>query len=90
MHYYPHVLDGPKFVAWLDSLGVGTEEYPENNMHGKLLRGENLTEYRADKLLTHLGMHINQIPIDIWIPHYKVSPKDFIFQLERQRECLSV
>lgn len=63
-------LDGPKFVAWLEGATGFTAE-----PHGASVKrrvtdwkaGAPVSIWKADDLLTHLGLHLSQVPDELWI-----------------------
>lgn len=63
-------LDGPRFIAWLeDEFNFdrhGNGPIVERRAHG-LSRGEALSVWSADRLLTTIGLHISLIPDDLWV-----------------------
>lgn len=75
-------LDGPKFVAWLEE-----KHGFESHLHGRYMnqtawrwrKGEKVSIWKADELLTKLDLHISLIPEDIWVAPTERVPrrKDF-------------
>lgn len=63
-------ISGPKFVEFLESKGVSYRELPGEQGFDDWKKGANLSVWRADKMLTHIGYHILQLPDDCWISNY--------------------
>lgn len=71
-------LDGPKFLAWLEEKH-GFKSW----VHGGYMKqtawrwkkGEKVSIWKADELLTKLDLHIHLIPEDIWIAPVDRKPK---------------
>jgi hypothetical protein len=67
-------LDGPKFVAWLESTNPDFTRDMFGPSTQRRLRswcqGHAASVWSVDELLTGIGLHISQIPEDAWLPGY--------------------
>ncbi len=70
-------LAGRAFVSWLEE-GFGFEAKP----HGKAVerrvsewrKGRPVSVWRADSLLTLLGLHLSMVPDDVWLEARTAEP----------------
>ena len=69
----PEWLDGPKFAAWLEDKGIAANDIDpgHGSAPGKWRRGAGVSIYKADEILTRFGLHITDLPDDM----YRESPK---------------
>jgi hypothetical protein len=86
-------ISGPKFAAWLRERKVENKELPvsRSSQLGQWERGENISVWRADRVLTHLGYHLWQLPEDVWLPNYdrleKAHAKRSESRTTRRTQC---
>src|SRR5689334_2345845 len=63
--------DGAAFLAWTDSLGIRIIPLA-NSWKRKLERwraGAQANFYDIDAVVTTLGLHVSQVPSEIWQPY---------------------
>lgn len=60
-------LDGPKFLAWLEEADCFEPVVHDMKYRASKWRhGAAVSVWKADELLTAIGLHISQIPDEIW------------------------
>jgi hypothetical protein len=63
-------LDGPGLVHWLESHGLDNPEI-QLGFHARAIRhwraGCKASVYVADRVLIKLGLHLSEIPDDLWV-----------------------
>lgn len=65
-------LDGPRLAAWLRARGVRNKDIDAGGSTlSKWASGQAVREDTADHYLVRLGLHLSQLPDDIWVtgPH---------------------
>jgi hypothetical protein len=65
-----HWLDGPKFIAWLESEHGFKASHHGSNAERRAQRwknGDMVSIWKADELLTKLSLHISLIPEAVWL-----------------------
>lgn len=61
-------ISGPAFVLFLEGQGINQYSLGDTVNFTELRKGQNISVWRADRILTKIGLHIRQLPEQAWLP----------------------
>lgn len=66
----PQWLDGPRLVCWLEGKGLFSMQLQVGGLARRVSdwkKGTTANVFTADRVLTRLGLHISEIPDELWV-----------------------
>lgn len=83
-------IKGPKFIEFLEEHNLTSKKLNDQVNFDMLRKGENISVWRADRILTKVGLHILDLPHKAWMPFGydpRSSTRNNLKEHNERRKC---